>query len=192
MTGSLFIKTCLLAGVVLLSGQLTYSAFEDDFDDIRFNRSSNVRVSVSSNLYEGDEDEVRLPFAATIYLLPESTVDLLKRKNFTPTDENGVRLADEQSYLEAVAYSLSQKDDESLLLGFLIYEALNENKIVKFNTGESGHGKTEIENGSYYLFAAECINDEVFVWDFPVDLYYSNNTPIEIDQYNAATLTDIE
>jgi hypothetical protein len=192
----IFIKICPAFAVLAVFCCAVLPMFAAGGDDIRLSRPRDVRAEFRSSVFEGDEDEVPIPFAATVYLLPESAVEILKRKNFTPTDENGNLLTGEQAYLDAVANTLGQKDDENddenALLAFLIAEAMEENKILKLRTGENGQTTATIAGGSYYLFAAERVDGELFVWHFPVELFFSGGAPIELDQHNAAAVIAVE
>ncbi len=169
------------------AGDVTWNAP----DDIRWSRPIVVDLQVTTNFYEGDEDESALPFQTDIYLMPESIIKILGKKRFAPEDENGQPLADEQSFLDAIAHTFGAADDESRLLDFLIRTSLDEKKIIKLMTDASGRGKARIKSGVYYLFTFKEADGEVFIWHFPIDLVIGGKT-VEIDQHNADAVAVIE
>jgi hypothetical protein len=162
-------------------------------DDVKPTALHNAALSVSARIYYGDEDEEQTPVSASFYLLRRSAVDILKSKNFQPVDERDKPLAGESDYLEAFARAVTDPEDESQLLALLIQNAIGENQIAAVKTDRLGFGKSKtVASGNYYLFGHAQINDEIFLWNFPVTLSAGRKrNRVEIDQHNAEVVVSV-
>lgn len=161
-------------------------------DDTKASAFQSAALTVSANIYYGDEDEEQSPVSTRFYLLPASAVEILKSRNFHPVDENDEPLDGESAYLEALARAVAGRDDESRIISTLIQEAIRSCQIAALETDRRGIGKTKtIRSGNYHLFGYARIDDEFFVWNLPVRAALGRNR-IEIDQHNAEGVINVE
>ncbi len=187
------LKILLLTALLPTSFQVIFSNnAAAKTDEIKFGVTHKVTLQISAQVYDGNEDENRIPIETEIYFLPASVVQILREEKFEPVDEvSGAAAADDESYLSAVAEAFSRNHEESALICQLIQDALETHKITKFRTDIYGRGQAKVKSGSFYLFAVERIGDEMFVWNLPVDLTFGNQ-PIELDQHNAEAVIDVQ
>ncbi len=185
-------KNFFLFILFLMSFQTTSFAASCGRDDVKASALQNTTLTVSANIYYGDEDEEQTPVSAGFYLLRRSAVDVLKSKNFQPIDERGEPLGGESDYLEAFARAVTDPDDKSQLLALLIQNAIGENQLAALKTDRFGDSKAKtVKSGYYYLFGHAQVNDEIFVWNLPVRLYAGQNR-VEIDQHNADVILSVK
>lgn len=182
--------------IVCLLTSLPFSAFahrrpaEDIKPEVLIRSLEKADFTLSAKIYFGYEDETEVPVEGEFYLLDQSPAAILKKANFNPVDEDDLPLSDETDFLEAVANTFAEPDEESILLAALIRDAVNKAQITKVKTNRFGLGKSAtIKAGRYFLFGVEKIENEIFVWNLPVYLSGKANT-IEINQYNADSIAE--
>ncbi len=180
---------------ILLIGQFNvYGSLPFQTDDVNPLIQLKASLSIKANVYYGDEDEESFQVSTDFYLLDESLVKILKTAKFKPVflDRKRHRITDED-YLEATAKAFSSdKDEESQMVSLLIRNEITKHQISTAKTNYLGKGNFKaIKTGNYYLFAIAKTEDEVFVWNLPVEIKSGINS-IEIDQYNAETVLSLD
>ena len=151
---------------------------------------NKAQIRISARIHTGSGGIPEIPITGKFYLLRQSVVELLKQADFNPVDgEDGSPLKTDEAYLEAVAGVFTAFDEENFLLADLISDVLGKKAAARVDTNLFGYGKSgRIKAGGYFLFGVGQIGNEVFVWNHPVTIYGKDNE-IEIDQYNAETVT---
>lgn len=157
-------------------------------------------VSVQADVYYGDAGEERVPIArAKFYLLDRNLVQILKRADFTPEDENGGKLKTDAAYLEAAAGAQFNfaSDENNALVGLLIAGLLEKHRVASVVTTDDGAAITRrIESGDYYLYGAALVGEkgigeaagEIIVWQVPVRVRAGAKTVVTLDQDNAESV----
>lgn len=149
-------------------------------------------LSVSAQVYLGDQDQIRQPLKTDFYLLDRSIVEILKKAGFTPAEEGAeddpekVRTSDESAYLEALAGVLAGDAADAGLLDMLFWDAVKKRRISGvISTDLFGNASSKtVRSGNYYLFGYASFDDRILIWNVPVHLSGGKNT-LELDQYNA-------
>lgn len=181
-------KKLLLLVLFFVSFPATGYAARKSRDDVKPSAFQDAALLVSANVHYGAEDEESVPVSADFYLLNKNMVDILKTKNFEPFDENGDLLRGDDGYLEALARTVADRDEESRLLAVLIQDAIRRNQLAAISTDRSGLGRAKtLKTGNYYLFGYAQIDDEIFVWNLLVRLAAGQNRA-KIDQHNAGVV----
>lgn len=184
-------KNLFLSVLFLLSlSMIGFAAFPKSADKKPL-ALKNANITISANIFYGNEDEMKTPISAKFYLLRKSLVKILKDRDFQPVDEDSNLLTSDEAFLEATARALTEKDEQNALLSLLIEDLINKNQIAAVNTNLFGRGKINaLKTGNYYLFGFARVEGEVFVWNFPVRLK-RGQTHVEIDQYNADAVIEV-
>lgn len=153
---------------------------------------NKAELSISAQVYQDDQDQIRQPLEADFYLLDQSIVEILKKSRFTPVEEGtggdpeNVRMPDESAYLEALAGILESDGDDAAILNPLFWNAVEKRRIsgvISTNLFGNASSKT-VRSGNYYLFGYAALDDRILIWNVPVRLRGGKNT-LELDQYNA-------
>lgn len=151
-------------------------------------------LTVRAQIYYGDQDEEAVAVEADFYLLDRSVVEILKAAKFEPIFPDGKkhRVTDDD-YLAALAAAFASKNDtendaEAGAVVFLIGEALAEHQksLTRTNAGGRGFFK-KLAPGKYHLFGIGETDDEIIVWNLPVEIAPGINS-IELDQNNSAAV----
>lgn len=152
-----------------------------------------AELTVSTHIYQGDQDQISQPIEANFYLLNQSIIEILKKSGFTPVEEgsdndgeNTITKPDESAYLEALAGVLGGGGGDAGLPDLLFWNAVKKHRIsavLSSNMFGVGRSKTVL-SGNYYLFGYAPVDDQIFIWNVPVYLSGGKNQ-LELDQYNA-------
>lgn len=151
-----------------------------------------AELSVSAQVYLGDQDQIRQPLEVDFYLLDRSIVEILKKSRFTPVEEGAdndpqnVRLPAESAYLEALAGVLTGDGADAGVLDMLFWDTVEKRRISGvISTNLFGAAPPEtVRSGNYYLFGYASFDDRILIWNMPVYLSGGKNK-LELDQYNA-------
>lgn len=181
----LFCLLCILVSQVSAG----FSSRQPKFDDIKPDKFlallENATVTINAKISYGEEDQEKIPIAGKFYLLDKSIIEILKESKFDPTGENG-NTPSEEDYLKALTNLLLEPEEteEDSLLTYIFWDAVKTHQISVIETNYFGYGKSgKIKTGNYYIFGCEQIEDETFIWNYPVKI--SGRSLIGIDQYNA-------
>ena len=164
-------------------------------DDVKTAQLLKPTLRIEANVYYGDEDEEKKPVAGTaFYLLDESFAAILQKADFSIElpDQPEAKPTDED-YLTAAAKSLDagdDADDETFIINLFIRKELTEHGKLMFDTGYDGRAfsnSKQLRAGSYYLFGIGRTENEILVWNLPVQIRAGANV-IELDQHNAQVI----
>ena len=165
-----------------------FSSRQPKSDDVKPDKFlallENATVTIDARIFYGEEDQEKIPIAGKFYLLNKSIIEILKESKFNPTDESG-KPPSETDYLKALTNLLLEPEEteEDSLLTYIFWDAIKTHQVSVIETDYFGYGKSgKIKTGNYYVFGCEQIEDETFIWNYPVKI--SGRSLIEIDQYN--------
>ncbi len=167
-------KIFLIFSVFIFSFQAAAST--GDTYHTTFPQMDKTTLTITANIFFGDEDETAEPIEPKFYLLDQSIVAILQKNGFHHTDEKDNSLSSEDNYYEALAKTLTNDTEENALLNLLFWKAIKKHQISFVKTNVQGIGKLRaVSPGHYYLFGCVQNEDEFFIWNLTVNLTGKDN-----------------